>query len=136
MWQYHHFLPGFLANDQLPRVSRQSRLSANVEGDNEMIPMAVHTNHAFTLWLRKPQKTSARRQSDENCVTSYRLRLGPLPLNVVDRIVQHVMEGGGRKVGNDGYSKISEKEIADFGLFQIRISTKFTERTFHFSFMC
>ena len=32
------FMFGSLANGHLPRVSRQSRLSANDEGDNEMIP--------------------------------------------------------------------------------------------------
>ena len=37
VWRYHQLLHGFLAIGQLPRVSRQSRLS----GDNEMIPWPV-----------------------------------------------------------------------------------------------
>ena len=41
MWRYQQFLSGLLANDNLPRVSRQSCLSANNKGDNEMIPGAV-----------------------------------------------------------------------------------------------
>ena len=38
----HQLLFGFLANVHLPRVSRQSRLSANDKGNNETIPEAVH----------------------------------------------------------------------------------------------
>ena len=41
-WRCHQILSGFLANGHLPRVSRQSRLSANDKGDNEIIPGAVH----------------------------------------------------------------------------------------------
>ena len=37
----HQFLSGFLAKDNLPRVSCQSRLSANDTGENNMIPRAV-----------------------------------------------------------------------------------------------
>jgi hypothetical protein len=33
----------------LPRVSRQSRLSANDKGDNEMTPMAVHRSPHILL---------------------------------------------------------------------------------------
>ena len=40
MWRCHQLLSGFLAKDHLPRVSRQSRLSTNGKGDNEMIPAA------------------------------------------------------------------------------------------------
>ena len=35
-------LSGFLAKDSLPRVSRKSRLSANGNGDNEMIPWTMY----------------------------------------------------------------------------------------------
>ena len=38
VWRCHQLLSGFLAIDQLIRVSRQSHLSANDKGDNEIIP--------------------------------------------------------------------------------------------------
>ena len=41
MWQCHQLLSGFIANGHLPRVSWQSRLSANDMGDNEVKPGAV-----------------------------------------------------------------------------------------------
>ena len=48
---------------------------------------------AFTLQL---WKTSDRRQSDEGCATSHRLKWSPLPPNDVCRILQHVREEKGR----------------------------------------
>ena len=42
MWQYHQLLFGFLANGHLPRVSSQSRLSANDFGDNKVKPEGVN----------------------------------------------------------------------------------------------
>ena len=59
----------------------------------------------FALWLRK---TSATRQSDENCATSHRLKWGPLSPNEVGRVAQHVWKGEGRK----GWGKI-------FGIFNL-----------------
>jgi hypothetical protein len=41
VWRCHQLLSGFLANDLLPRVSRQS---PKYNGDNEMIPGSVHTS--------------------------------------------------------------------------------------------
>ena len=40
--RYHQLMSGFLAKCHLPRVSRQSSLSANDKGDNELILWAVH----------------------------------------------------------------------------------------------
>jgi hypothetical protein len=37
----HQLLSGFLLNGHLPRVSRQSRLSANDNGDNEMMGLCT-----------------------------------------------------------------------------------------------
>jgi hypothetical protein len=58
MWRCHHLLSGFLANGYLPRVSCQSRLSANDKGD-EMTPGAVRRSHGIYLTteenLGKPQ---------------------------------------------------------------------------------
>ena len=51
--RWHYLLYVLLAYGHLPRVSRQSRLSANGNGDNEMILGVVHNLLAFTLWLRK-----------------------------------------------------------------------------------
>ena len=41
VWWCHQLLSWFLVNDHLPRVSLQSRLSANDKGDNEIIPRTV-----------------------------------------------------------------------------------------------
>ena len=41
-------LSGFLPNGHLPRVSRQSRLSANDNCDNEKKPRAVHRDTYLT----------------------------------------------------------------------------------------
>ena len=52
------------ANDHLPRVSRQSRPSANDKGDNEMIPGALHRSPGIYFKAEKnPRVTSARRPS-------------------------------------------------------------------------
>ena len=63
-------------------MSRVSRRLANDKVDSEVKP--------GTLQLRKPRDISAKRQSDEDCATSYRLEWGPLPPNDICRIVQHV----------------------------------------------
>ena len=42
VWRFQQLLSDFLAKGHLPRVSRQSRLSANDKRGNEMIPGAVH----------------------------------------------------------------------------------------------
>ena len=49
VWRGHQLLPKFLANGYLPRVSHQSRLSANDKGDNEMIPAVVHISPGIYL---------------------------------------------------------------------------------------
>ena len=49
MWWWHQFLSGFLANDHLPRESRQSRLSANGKVDNEVKPGTVHISPGIYL---------------------------------------------------------------------------------------
>ena len=56
MCRCHQLLPGFLAKSYLPQVSRQSRLSANDKGDNEMIPGLCTDILAFTLQLKKTMK--------------------------------------------------------------------------------
>jgi hypothetical protein len=61
-------------------------------GDNEMILGAAHRSSGIHLWLGK---ISARRQSDEGCAASNRLKWGPLPPNEVVTIAQRVREGYG-----------------------------------------
>ena len=96
---YHKLLSKFVANDYLPQVPR---LSAN-DNDDEMKSGAVHRELlAFTLRLRKPRKTSARRQSDEGSASSHHLKWGPLPQNYLGRIPQYIRDGEGRKEENDG----------------------------------
>ena len=62
VWRYPKLLSGFLANDHLSRVSRQSHLSANDKDDNEMIPGAVHRSPDICLTAEENLgETSARR---------------------------------------------------------------------------
>ena len=49
VWRCHHLLSGFLANGHLLRMSRQSRLSANDKGDNEVIPGIVNRSPGYYL---------------------------------------------------------------------------------------
>ena len=86
----------------MPRESCQSRLLANDKGDNEMILGTVYDFLAFTLRLRKPWKTSARRSSDEGFATSDHHKWDRLTPDDVGRIVQHVKKGEGRKNEMDG----------------------------------
>ena len=52
-------------------MSRRSRPSTNDKGDDEMIPEAMHKSPSLYLMAEdNPEKTSARRPSDEGCVTS------------------------------------------------------------------
>ena len=89
---------GFLANGLLLHVSRQSRLSDNDKGDNEMmIPGAVQNLLAVTLRLRKSPEKLSKETVDEDSETIHRLKWGPLPPNEVGRIAQHVKKGKGRK---------------------------------------
>ena len=64
VWQCYKLLYGYLAKGHLPRVSRLSHLSANVEGDNRMIPGVVQ---------RSPEE-----DPDEGYATSHRLKWGSL----------------------------------------------------------
>ena len=57
---------------------------------------------AFTLQQRKTLGNSVMRPYDEGCATSRHLRWDPLPLNEVDRIVQHDWTVEGRKEGKEG----------------------------------
>ena len=68
---------------------------------------------AFVLQLRK---TSARRPSDEGCVTSLHLKCGPLPPNEVGRIAQHVKQREGRSIHINYicYRKIVKRKLVPF----------------------
>ena len=53
-WRCHQFMYGFLANDYLSRVSRQS---ANGKGDNERIPGTGHKSLGiFRMAEETPRK--------------------------------------------------------------------------------
>ena len=76
----------FLANDYLPRVPRQSHLSAGDEGDND-VELGLWTGVvAFILQLRNLAMLPV---TDLNGVPYFQ--------NDVSRIAQHVGEGEGRK---------------------------------------
>ena len=74
-------------------MSRQSCLSANDKGVNEM---SAQISWHLPYSLVKPWKTSVRRPYDEGWATSYCLKKGSLPPNDVGRIVKHVREAEGR----------------------------------------
>ena len=76
--QCHRLLSGFPAKGIMPRVSNQSRLSANDKSNNEMIPGipgAVHRSLGIYLTAKDLQMRS---------------------------VGSHVRKGGGRKEGKDG----------------------------------
>ena len=64
VWRCHDPLSGFIVKGRLPQVSRQSRLSANSMGDNEMIPGAAYRPPDIFLMTeknpRKPQLEDRR----------------------------------------------------------------------------
>ena len=74
--------------------------SNNNKGDNEKV--LCRDLVSFSLELRKTRKTSIKRPPDEGCATSHRLKWGPLYLNDVIGITQHIRKGEGRKEGNVG----------------------------------
>ena len=66
VWWYHQLLSGYLANDNLPRMSRQSRLLANDKDENEIIPGAVPRSPGIYLTAdENPDNTSARREPEK-----------------------------------------------------------------------
>ena len=95
-------MSGLLANGHLPRVSRQSLLSANDKVDNEMILGAVHRSPVIRLTFeenpRKPQLGDhlMKGQCDQSSP-----QMGFLPSNEVGRIAQKIRKGKG-KGGMDG----------------------------------
>ena len=52
-WRCHQLLSAFLGKGHLPRVSYQSRLSADERGNNEMIPGAVHRSPGICLTVEE-----------------------------------------------------------------------------------
>ena len=89
----HQLLSGFLANDHLPRESRQS---AN-KGDNEMKQEAVHRfSGIFLATVENPGKPRLMGRA-----TSHRLKSGPLPPNGVSRITGFVKKRG-KETRNNG----------------------------------
>ena len=79
MWPYRQFLFGFLANGHFPRVSSQSRLSANDKGDNQMKAGTVNRSPGIYLTAEgNPRRTSSRKPSNEGCATSHRPQLTSL----------------------------------------------------------
>ena len=55
-------MSGFLVNDHLPRVSRQSRLSAKDKGDNEVKLADVHWSPG--IYLKAEENTGKTQQGD------------------------------------------------------------------------
>ena len=76
---------------------RQSRLSVNDKGDNEMIPAAVHRSPGIYLTAEEiPGKPQLRDLLMELCDQSSP-QMGTFPPNEVCRIVQRVRKGEKRK---------------------------------------
>ena len=82
-------------------MPRQSRLSTNNKGDNEMISGAVlRPPGVYIIAEENPDKTSAMRPTIKD-VTNHLLKWGPLPPNEVGRVAQHTRKGEERKDGKD-----------------------------------
>jgi hypothetical protein len=77
--------------DHLPRVSRQSLISANDKGDRAETG-AVY--RPLGIYLTVEETPSARRPSDEGYATTHHLKWDSLPPNDVDRIAHYVSEEG------------------------------------------
>jgi hypothetical protein len=84
------FLPRFLANGYLSRVSRQLHSPANDKGNNKIIPRAVHRSPGISLTAE--EKLSLK-TVDEACATSHRLKWYLFPQNELRTIAQHVRKG-------------------------------------------
>ena len=79
VWRWHQHLSGFLANGQLHRVSRQSRLSANYKGDNEMVPGAVHISPGIYI---KTENNPGKHQLGDRLMTAVRSIIASNGLNL------------------------------------------------------
>jgi hypothetical protein len=97
VWRCHQFLSEFLEKGYLPRISRQSRLSAHDKGNNEMIPGTVHRSHGIYFTAEENSGKLQLGTVDEGCATNDRLKCGPLLPNDVNRNAQYIREGEGRK---------------------------------------
>ena len=101
VWLCHQLLSGSIPNSHLPWESRQSRLSANDIGDNEMIPGVCTNILKFNPQLRKTPETI-----DKGIATSHLLKWGPLPPKEVGRIACHVRKD--RRKGRSRVRSITE----------------------------
>ena len=81
----------FMAKGHLPRMSHQSRLSANDKGDHEIFLGAEHKSPGIYLTAEENPENLSLESVDEGCATSHRLKWGPFPTDEVGRISQHVM---------------------------------------------
>ena len=71
-------------------MSCQSRLSANDNGDSEIISTAVHRSPGINLTDDQNPGKPRQETVDEGCTTSNRLKWGSLSPNEIGRIPQQV----------------------------------------------
>jgi hypothetical protein len=95
VWRYHQLLPRFLAKGHLPRVSRQSSLSAN----DGMIPEVVHRSPGICLTAEENSKTFSQDTVWQRPCDQPSPQMGSLPQYKGKKIAQHVRKGEGRKKG-------------------------------------
>ena len=84
LWRFHQLLFGFLAKGHFPWVS------ANYKDDNEMKPGVIHGSPGIYL-TAEAGENSARRQSDESCVTSHHLKWGYLAYLLMTPVGSHIL---------------------------------------------
>ena len=101
LWQCHPLLSGFLANRHLPRVSRQTHLTANDKGDNEMIPAAVHRTPDIYLTTEENSGNLKPWDCRWKLCDQSSSQWGPLSPNKVVSISQHNRKGEWRKGFNN-----------------------------------
>ena len=92
VWLYHQFLFVFLTKGHLSVVSRQSYLSANDKGDNEMISRDVH--RYIGIYLTAEENSKKRQLVDRRWRLSDQSLplMGHFPPNEVDNIAKHIRE--------------------------------------------
>ena len=96
----HQLLSGFLAKGHLPRVLRQSRLSAKDKGDNELIPGTLHRSSGIYLMAEENPGKPLLGDRLMKVVRPFMASNGVPCLEIkVDRIARHIREGEGRTEG-------------------------------------
>jgi hypothetical protein len=97
MWRCHQLLSGFLANDHLPQLSRQSRLSAKGKNDNEVKQGEVHRSPSIYLTI---EESPGKHQLRDRLIKAVRIAIDSngVPYPYMRSLGPHSMSGREKKV--------------------------------------